>query len=83
MSLVHLRNLTSLTEAGAVVVTAMPAFYQRPQTIDDLISFVAGKVLDVLGLRFAISNAAIPLSTLASCGAGVSIIVGRFMSVHV
>lgn len=48
LSLVHLRNLTALTEAGAVVCPAMPAFYQHPETIDDLVNFVVGKVLDVL-----------------------------------
>lgn len=51
LSLVHLRNLTALTEAGAIIVPAMPAFYNRPESIDDLISFVAGKVLDVLGVE--------------------------------
>lgn len=50
-SLVHLKNLTALTEAGAIVVPAMPAFYQKPTTIDDLVNFVAGKVLDVLGIE--------------------------------
>jgi 4-hydroxy-3-polyprenylbenzoate decarboxylase len=51
LSLVHLRNLSAVTEAGAIVVPAMPAFYQRPQSIDDMVSFVAGKVLDVLGIE--------------------------------
>ncbi len=54
LSLVHLRNLTALTEAGAIIVPAMPAFYQRPQSIDDLVSFVVGKVLDVLGIEHAL-----------------------------
>ena len=47
LSLVHLRNLTALTEAGAVICPAMPGFYQHPATIDDLVNFVVGKVLDV------------------------------------
>lgn len=51
LSLVHLRNLTALTEAGAIVVPAMPAFYTKPTTIDDLVNFVVGKVLDVLGIE--------------------------------
>lgn len=54
LSLVHLRNLATLTEAGAIVVPAMPAFYQHPQTIDDLVSFVVGKVLDVLGIEHSL-----------------------------
>ena len=51
LNLIHLRNLTTLTEAGAVIVPAMPGFYSRPKTIDDLVNFVVGKVLDVLGLE--------------------------------
>lgn len=51
LSLVHLRNLTACAEAGAIVVPAMPAFYQRPESVDDLVSFVVGKVLDVLGVE--------------------------------
>ena len=51
LSLVHLRNLTAAAEAGAIVVPAMPAFYSRPATIDDAISFVVGKILDVLGVE--------------------------------
>jgi 4-hydroxy-3-polyprenylbenzoate decarboxylase len=48
LSLIHLRNLTACAEAGAIIVPAMPAFYTRPESIDDLVSFVVGKVLDVL-----------------------------------
>lgn len=51
LSLVHLRNLTAAAEAGAVIVPAMPAFYQRPESIDDMVSFVVGKVLDVLDVE--------------------------------
>jgi 4-hydroxy-3-polyprenylbenzoate decarboxylase len=51
LSLIHLRNLTAVTEAGAVVVPAMPAFYQKPATLDDMVNFVVGKVLDVLGVE--------------------------------
>ena len=51
LSLIHLRNLTSAAEAGAIIVPAMPAFYTKPQSVDDLVSFVVGKVLDVLDVE--------------------------------
>ncbi|MDZ4179280.1 MAG: flavin prenyltransferase UbiX [Coriobacteriia bacterium] len=51
LSLVHLRNITACSEAGAIIVPAMPAFYQRPQTLDDAVNFVVGKVLDVVGVE--------------------------------
>ena len=49
-SLVHLRNMAAITEAGGVVISAAPGFYNHPQTMDDLIDFVVGKVLDVMGI---------------------------------
>jgi 4-hydroxy-3-polyprenylbenzoate decarboxylase len=51
MSLPQLRNLVLCAEAGAVVLPAMPAFYQQPRTIDDLADFMAGKVLAALGFE--------------------------------
>ena len=51
LNLIHLRNMTTLTEAGAVIVPAMPAFYSRPKSIDELVDFVVGKVLDILGVE--------------------------------
>jgi 4-hydroxy-3-polyprenylbenzoate decarboxylase len=49
MSLPQLRNMVLCAEAGAMVLPAMPAFYQLPQTLDDLADFMAGKVLSALG----------------------------------
>jgi 4-hydroxy-3-polyprenylbenzoate decarboxylase len=49
MSLPALRNLVACAEAGAVILPAMPAFYQQPKTIDDLADFLAGKILNALG----------------------------------
>jgi 4-hydroxy-3-polyprenylbenzoate decarboxylase len=49
MSLPALRHQVSAAEAGAMILPAMPAFYQKPQTIDDLADFVAGKILNGLG----------------------------------
>jgi 4-hydroxy-3-polyprenylbenzoate decarboxylase len=51
MSLPQLRNMVACAEAGAVVLPAMPAFYQLPSTIDDLADFLAGKILSVLGFE--------------------------------
>ncbi|MEL6327137.1 MAG: flavin prenyltransferase UbiX [Cyanobacteria bacterium J06626_23] len=45
-SLIHLRNLTALAEAGVRVVPAIPAWYHQPQTIDDLVDFVVARTLD-------------------------------------
>ncbi len=51
LSLVHLRNMTAVTEAGAVVLPAMPGFYHRPQRVQDLVDMIAGRVLDQLGVE--------------------------------
>ncbi|HEY9861459.1 MAG TPA: flavin prenyltransferase UbiX [Candidatus Obscuribacterales bacterium] len=46
LSLIHLRNLTTLAEAGARIVPAIPAWYHNPQTIEDLVDFVVARALD-------------------------------------
>jgi 4-hydroxy-3-polyprenylbenzoate decarboxylase len=51
MSLPQLRNMVLCAEAGAVVLPAMPAFYQQPRTLDDLADFMAGKILGALGFE--------------------------------
>jgi 4-hydroxy-3-polyprenylbenzoate decarboxylase len=50
LSSIHLENLLKLRNAGADVIPAMPAFYHLPQSIDDMIAFVAGRVIDSLGV---------------------------------
>jgi flavin prenyltransferase len=50
LSLIHLRNLTSLAETGARIVPAIPAWYHHPQTIEDLVDFVVARVLDQLDI---------------------------------
>jgi flavin prenyltransferase len=49
MSLPQLKNMVLCAEAGAMVLPAMPAFYQLPKTLDDLADFMAGKILAGLG----------------------------------
>jgi 4-hydroxy-3-polyprenylbenzoate decarboxylase len=50
LGLVQLRNMAAVAEAGAVVLPAMPAFYTRPRTVEDMIDFVVGRVCDQLGV---------------------------------
>lgn len=47
---VHLRNLLAAAEVGATVMPAMPAFYQRPQTLDDMVDHFVARVLAHLGV---------------------------------
>lgn len=54
LSLIHMENLTKLTRAGAVCMPAAPGFYHSPETIDDLISFVAGKIFDIIGVQHSL-----------------------------
>jgi 4-hydroxy-3-polyprenylbenzoate decarboxylase len=51
LGLVQLRNLTACAEAGAVILPAMPAFYTRPETLQDAIDFVVGRICDQLGVE--------------------------------
>ena len=55
-SLVHLRNLTAVTEAGAVVMPAAPGFYHRPAKVDDLVDFMVQRMLDHLGLEIQVAK---------------------------
>jgi 4-hydroxy-3-polyprenylbenzoate decarboxylase len=50
-SLVHIKNMAAVTEAGGTIISAAPGFYNHPETMEDLIDFVIGKVLDAVGLR--------------------------------
>jgi len=47
---IHLENMLALARLGVKLVPAMPAFYYGPQTIDDLVDFLVGKVLDIMPL---------------------------------
>jgi 4-hydroxy-3-polyprenylbenzoate decarboxylase len=54
LSVVHLENLTKLARAGALVLPAMPSFYGKPATLDDLLDTVIGRILDHLALQHAL-----------------------------
>ena len=54
LSAVHLRNMLAVTEAGGVVVPPVPAFYLRPESLEDVITHVVARALDLFGLEAAI-----------------------------
>ena len=53
LSALHLENMLRLVRLGAIVLPAAPGFYHHPQTIDDLVQHVVGKILDRLGIAHA------------------------------
>ncbi|EGJ51327.1 UbiX family flavin prenyltransferase [Desulfocurvibacter africanus] len=53
---VHLRNLLSASEAGAVILPAMPAFYHRPRSVADVVDHLVARILDRLGVSHELSK---------------------------
>jgi flavin prenyltransferase len=51
LSMIHLRNMLALSEIGCHIIPAMPAFYHHPEKLQDMIDFIAGRVLDALGVE--------------------------------
>jgi 4-hydroxy-3-polyprenylbenzoate decarboxylase len=51
LSTVHLKNMLELANQGVIIVPAMPAYYHKPKSIEDLVDFVVGRILDVLGIE--------------------------------
>ena len=51
LSTIHLQRMVELSQLGVTILPAMPGFYGRPQTIEEIINFVAGKVLDSLEIE--------------------------------
>jgi 4-hydroxy-3-polyprenylbenzoate decarboxylase len=56
LHLIQLRNLTTCSEAGAVVLPAMPPFYTRPQTLQDAVDFIVGRICDQLGIAHSLAR---------------------------
>ena len=50
-SLIHLRNMTSLTEAGAMILPASPSFYSHPQSIEELVETIVERIIAHLGIK--------------------------------
>ena len=55
-SLIALRNMAALTEAGAIIVDANPGFYSRPKTVQDLVDFVVARVLDHMEIEHSLGK---------------------------
>ncbi len=53
---VHLNNMLTVSEMGAVLLPAMPAFYHQPKSIDDLVHFVVARALDLIGVQNTLSK---------------------------
>jgi len=50
-NLAHLRNMTSVTEMGGIIYPPLPALYQKPQSIEDMVDHTTGRVLDLFGIQ--------------------------------
>ena len=50
----HLRTMTQLADIGAVIAPIMPAFYNRPKTVDDIVNHTVGRLLDLFGIDTAV-----------------------------
>ncbi|HYB92539.1 MAG TPA: UbiX family flavin prenyltransferase [archaeon] len=51
LNVIHLRNLMTAAECGAIILPAMPAFYHKPKSVNDVVDFVVGKILDRVGIK--------------------------------
>jgi 4-hydroxy-3-polyprenylbenzoate decarboxylase len=48
---IHLRNLMILSKLGAIILPAMPGFYHNPKTVNEMVDFIVGKILDQIGIK--------------------------------
>ena len=50
LNIVHLKNMLTLARAGAIILPAMPAWYHKPKSLQDMVNHLVGKILDILGI---------------------------------
>ena len=55
LNLAHLRNMVSVTEMGGIICPPVPAFYLRPESVDDIVDHSVARALDLLHLRHTLS----------------------------
>ena len=51
LSTIHLQNMAKLSENNVIILPAMPGFYPKPENLDDIVNFIAGKIMDCLGIK--------------------------------
>lgn len=51
LNTIHIRNMLDLAKQNAIIIPAMPAYYHKPKNINDLVDFIVGRILDVLGIE--------------------------------
>lgn len=56
LTLVHLRNMATVTEMGGIIAPPVPAFYAKPQSLDDMVDHSVGRVLDLFGIETDLVN---------------------------
>lgn len=56
LNAIHIRNMLTLTEAGAIVMPANPGFYHLPKTVDDIVDFMVARILDQLNIEHDLMN---------------------------
>jgi 4-hydroxy-3-polyprenylbenzoate decarboxylase len=56
LSEIHLENMLKLSRMGVVICPPMPAFYTRPQTIDEMVNHSVARMLDQLGIHFDVGR---------------------------
>lgn len=54
LNVIHLENMLKLSRAGAVILPAMPAFYTKPSSVDEMVDFIVGRILDMIGVENAL-----------------------------